>query len=446
MGERPTRYNWVKSPVQRQLQSGIVMLDDDVLGTLKRFECMVWKNPAGVEGNGFMCLESGQKTPLGQVLLMLARTNPAGVETVKRHLALLKDYGEVAMDSKGRPFLKHWKTDRGQSATNTSEATARTRDRDLVPKAIEFLPWFFKAGEPRTEQALCEWLGPKMKKCPRRTMPRVVALLKERGVLVEEDGIISVSAPVLPSQAAPAPVPPFAEELEPEGFDMIPSCRGDKDIDSIAEEVFFENPIASIDEPPTAAVVPPSVVDSASPEEGGTGAGACIAHVVPVGHSKQAVHETVRLARRISPKAGNKKPPVRPWKDFGFTRELSGGCYTGWVEGSSPHPRRSPEELRDFKAEHLWSCDLIDAMMYLGPDGSPPGHPVYPKGQEAAYKSLLAQFNKRVGLELAEQAIRERVFGDYIEMLERQRAPFKCDAAVLVKCLKDVLADLPAMK
>lgn len=128
---------------------------------------------------------------------------------------------------------------------------------------------------------------------------------------------------------------------------------------------------------------------------------------------------------------------------MGYDRSLSGGRYKGWVEGTYPHPRCELEHMQDFKVFDLWTCDLIDAMMFLAPDGTPPGDPVYPRGQEAAFKNVLGKINRAAGsVELADQLIRERTFMDYIELQQRKRKPFDRDAAVMMKLLNELLADL----
>lgn len=431
MGEKPTRYNWVKKPVARQLANQLLNLDDGPVATLGRFEWLVWRNPPGVEGLGYVYLDTGQKAPKEQVLLMLARMNPSGKREQQKNLDTLKAADEVAFDSKGRPYLKHWRRDRDREPTNTAENRKRSRDRDLVPEAQSYLPWFLKTGEPRTMDALCGWLGYKMKRDPNTTMRRVVDLMVADGVVDESEGVISVSSSVLPtSQASPAPPPPVAGELEAKGSDLPPTCRGDIDYSSKAEEVFCKNPIESIGEgPDNDDAAAPSSSDSPSAEAGGGGAGE--RYGAPVGRCGQ-----VREGPRVDGSA-------RPWRDMGFERRLSGGRYRGWVEGTHPHPRCSLDDMLDFKADDLWNCDLIDAMMFLAPDGTPPGDPVYPRGQEAAFKSLLGKINRAAGsMEHADRLIRERVFMDYIEAQQRKRKPFERDAAVLMKMLNALHVEL----
>lgn len=446
MGERPTRYNWAKKPVARQLANQLQMLDDGPLATLARLELLVWRNPPGMEGTGFVYLDTGQKAPKDQVLLMLARMNPGNKREQQKNLNTLKAADEVAFDNKGRPFLKHWRRDRDREPTNTAEKKKRIRDRDLVPEALALLPEFLKSPEARTVVRLCAWLGYRMDRDKNRTMPRVVALLVEDGVVLVDSGMVSISSSVLPSQASPAPAPPLTEELKTEGSDMPPTCPADIDIEPIAKEFSNENPIEPIDEAPANNVAAaPSLPDSTSTKEGGAGAGEAdcrrasfsVRPPIPVGHadSRHVVREGQR-ARGVAPSS-------RPWKDFGFSRELSGPTYKGWVEGTHPHPRCSMESMLDFKQDDLWACDLIDAMMFLAPDGTPPGDPVFPRGQEAAFKSMLGKINKAAGaIEHADRLIRERVFQDYIEAQQRKRKPFKKDVAVLMKMLNGLLAEL----
>lgn len=237
----------------------------------------------------------------------------------------------------------------------------------------------------------------------------------------------------------------------------MPETFPTEDIEPIAGEDFSEIPIDPIggDAPNPAS----AGLGTASAGEGG-GEPPKV-HVdpdsppIPVGqgrgsHAGRKSGGGVAGLPAVVPTPGGKRRARRNQRLGGFDRSLSGKVYRGWVDGTHPHPRRTKDELVEFRSVHVHDCDLIDGMLYLAPDGKPPNPAKEEGGQESLFKYALGRINIAAGGASAADDKVRRVLVEFVEDIQEQKRhdqkPFDCDASVLFEKLMDLEADLAGWK
>ena len=422
MSGRIEYYFW-KCPTKRQVASGLPFLDDADLGLLKRFEWMVTRNTPGMEGRGYAYSPDGKKMSPKAVLLELARMDSTRIKSVKERLRHLAEVDEVVIESSGLPRLKHFERDCDRAPTNKADRKTYNNDLKLLPVARKALAEYSRIAVSRTREELTQRLGGLM--VPNRQVKvatRLVDILEQIGdIEFDENDVLSLSGSILRPPPPASSRPPSEgsvvaeDDSSPflaEGEKVPQNLRTTEDSDANASPTEAGNAKAL---PSVAKEHPPK------PPAGDSGTGA----------QKKGGRDD----------AGGGGLPKVKYKHKGskvvqYDRTWAGTQYKGWLSGSSPHPRLTKDELTHFKIEGLPCADLIDAMLYLAPDGTPPGGEVYPYGQEGTFKGILGDINKAAGDANRADPFVRQVLAEFIDIRLREKRPKRSDAAFLMDMLQ----------